>query len=98
MGPQRGRLTLEPLGHISAVYTQIAERSLLSAARVVGRILAAAERLGDFPHIGHAGLAPGTYEWPVTGLPYILVYDVHERDEEGVIPAVFHGAQDRQRD
>jgi plasmid stabilization system protein ParE len=59
--------------------------------------LAAAERLGDFPHIGHAGLAPGTYEWPVTGLPYILVHEVYEEDKEVVILAVFHGAQDRQQ-
>ena len=94
----RVRFTLEALGYIAAAHTYIAERNPLSAARVVGRILAAAERLGDFPHIGHAGLAPGTYEWPVTGLPYILVYDVHERDDEVVILAVFHGAQDRQRD
>jgi plasmid stabilization system protein ParE len=32
----------------------------------------------------------------VTGLPYILVHEVHEEDEEVVILAVFHGAQDRQ--
>jgi toxin ParE1/3/4 len=70
----------------------------LSAARVAGRIFAAAERLGDFPHIGHAGLAPGTYEIPVTGLPYILVHEVREGDEEVVILAVFHGAQDRPRE
>jgi toxin ParE1/3/4 len=92
----RVRFTLEALGHIAAIHAYIAERNPLSAARVVARILAAAERLGDFPHIGHAGLAPGTYEWPVTGLPYILVHEVHEEDEEVVILAVFHGAQDRQ--
>src|ERR1700730_3566456 len=57
------------------------------------RILAAAERLGDFPHLGHAGIARDTYEWPVTGLPYSLLHEVREDQEEVVILAVFHGAR-----
>jgi toxin ParE1/3/4 len=93
----RVRFTLEALGHIAAVHAYIVERNPVSAARVVERILAAAERLGDFPHLGHAGIARDTYEWPVTGLPYILVHEVREDQEEVEILDVFHGAQDRQR-
>src|SRR2546429_7397378 len=59
--------TLEAVTHITAIHAYIAERNPLSAARVAVQIFAAAEPLGEFPHIGHAGLAPGTYEWPVEG-------------------------------
>jgi plasmid stabilization system protein ParE len=93
----RVRFTLEALGHIAAIHTYIAQRNPVSATRVVARIFAAAEWLGEFPHIGHAGLAPDTREWPVRGLPYILVHEVQEDHDEVVILGVFHGAQDRQR-
>jgi toxin ParE1/3/4 len=75
----RLRFTLEAIEHISAIQSYVAERNPRSAARVVERILASAAQLADFPRIGHAGIAPGTYEWPVTGLPYILVHEVPRR-------------------
>jgi len=62
---------------------------------VVDRILESIARLGDLPFIGHKGIAPGTYEWVVTGLPYIVVYKIDSDHEEVQITAVFHGAQDR---
>ena len=46
--------------------------------------------------MGHVGRAPGTYEWVVPGLPYILVYEVHDADNLVAVAAVFHGAQDRE--
>jgi hypothetical protein len=48
--------------------------------------------------MGHAGRARGTLEWVVPGLPYILVYEVNDADDLLVITAVFHGAQNRDRD
>lgn len=45
--------------------------------------------------MGHVGNAPGTYEWVVTGLPYIVVYEVDSDNDEVKITAVFHGAQHR---
>jgi plasmid stabilization system protein ParE len=45
--------------------------------------------------MGHVGKAPGTYEWVVTGLPYIVVYEVDSDHDELKITAVFHGAQHR---
>jgi toxin ParE1/3/4 len=54
-----------------------------------------AERLGDFPEIGHVGVVSGTYEWTVTGLPYVVVHEVDPTNGQVVVLGVFHGAQDR---
>ncbi len=32
--------------------------------------------LGQFPQMGHEGEVPGTREFLVTGLPYIIVYRI----------------------
>jgi addiction module RelE/StbE family toxin len=66
-----------------------------SADSVIDRILESAERLGHFPYMGHVGRVPGTYEWVVPGLPYIIVYTINTNDDEVTVVAVFHGAQDR---
>ena len=67
-----------------------------SAESVIDRILESAERLGRFPYMGHVGRAPDTYEWVVTGLPYIIVYKMNTNDGEIDVVAVFHGAQHRE--
>jgi plasmid stabilization system protein ParE len=43
--------------------------------------------------MGHIGRVPGTQEWVVRGLPYIIVFEVDA--DEVVILGVFHAAQDR---
>ena len=45
--------------------------------------------------MGHTGRVPNTYEWVVTGLPYIVVYQINMDDDVVDVVAVFHGAQDR---
>jgi plasmid stabilization system protein ParE len=45
--------------------------------------------------MGHIGKASDTYEWVVTGLPYIVVYKVNTDDDVVDVVAIFHGAQDR---
>ena len=45
--------------------------------------------------MGREGRAPGTREWPVPRLPYIVVYEVYEARDEVVVTAIFHGAQNR---
>jgi toxin ParE1/3/4 len=65
---------------------------------VITRIRAAAEQLGEFPHIGHLGLVAGTHEWVVKGLPYVIVHELHARRDEVVVLGVFHGAQDRENE
>jgi plasmid stabilization system protein ParE len=63
------RFTLEALTHIATIHSYIEGRSPVAAAHVVQRIFADVDRLAEFPHIGHVGAVPGTYEWTVRGLP-----------------------------
>jgi plasmid stabilization system protein ParE len=87
------RYTIDALLHIAALHTYIDERNPVAATRVVARIRAAAERLGEFPLSGRAGALTGTREWVVHGLPYIIVHEVNETAYEVVILGVYHGAQ-----
>lgn len=97
MRPVRLRFTAEAREHIVAIFSYIRDRSPAAATQVAARIRLAAERLAEFPRMGHAGRVAGTYEWVVRGLPYIIVYqtDAGEPDEV-LILGVFHGAQDRE--
>ena len=87
------RFTLEALQHIAAIGFYIESRSARAATHIVGRIFAEVDRLGEFPQLGHIGIVPGTHEWTVSGLPYIIVHEVDEAKDEIVVLGVFHGAQ-----
>ena len=80
---------------LERIHSWIARDRPRTADSVIGRILESAERLGELPYIGHVGRARGTYEWVVTGLPYVLVYKIDIDNDEVQIIAVFHGARDR---
>ena len=95
MRPLKLRYTAEALAHISAIHDYIGSRDPTAATSVVRRIRAAAERMRQFPHIGHLGIVPGTMEWTVRGLPYVIVHEVDPDQGEVTILAVYHGAQDR---
>jgi plasmid stabilization system protein ParE len=83
---------------LDRIHAWIAKDRPHSADAVIARILESVERLGRFPYMGHAGLVRGTFEWVVPGLPYIIVYEVVAADDPVAVTAVFHGAQDRERD
>jgi toxin ParE1/3/4 len=89
------RFTLEALMHIDAIGFYLAHRSPAAAAHIVSRIVADCDRLAEFPHLGHAGRVPDTYEWTVTGLPYVVVHELNRDMTEVIIIGVFHGAQRR---
>ncbi len=48
--------------------------------------------------MGHVGMVPDTFEWVVTGRPYVIVYEIEDERDEVVVLAVFHGRQNRQSD
>lgn len=83
---------------LDRIYSWIAKDRPRSANTVVDRILESVERLGRFPDIGHIGRLPGTQEWVVPGLPYIVVYTLDRHANELTIVAVFHAAQDRDKE
>ena len=65
------------------------------ALRVLSAINTAALRLAEFPGIGRPGRLPGTREFPVTSLPYLIIYEV--LGETLTVFAVLHGARDLPR-
>jgi toxin ParE1/3/4 len=86
------------LRDIDNIHEYIARRNPRAAREVAARIRRAADHLGVWPRAGHVGRAPGTYEWVVVGLPYVIVYEIDEGADEIAIIAIFHGAQDRDVD
>jgi plasmid stabilization system protein ParE len=99
MRPVRLRYTAQAREHIAAIHQYIDERNPIAATQVVARIRLAAERLTEFPRMGHVGRVSGTHEWVVSGLPYIIVYEIGVPDpDEVVVLGVFHGAQNRKRE
>jgi toxin ParE1/3/4 len=89
------RFTVEALMHISGIRFYIEGRSKPAATHILERIFAEADRLGEFHQMGRVGIVPGTHEWTVPRLPYIIVHEVNEESDEIVVLGVFHGAQDR---
>jgi toxin ParE1/3/4 len=89
------RFMLEALTHIAGIRFYVEQRSPRAAIHIVERILAEADRLGEFPQLGRNGVVPGTYEWTVPRLPYIIVHELYDDGNEVVVLGVFHGAQTR---
>ncbi|MBC7505258.1 MAG: type II toxin-antitoxin system RelE/ParE family toxin [Sandarakinorhabdus sp.] len=65
----------------------IATDDPIVASRVVARLRKAATQLEDFA-TGRPGRVAGTYEKSVTGLPYIIAYEIISRDAVGEIVAI----------
>jgi plasmid stabilization system protein ParE len=88
------RFSIEATAHIANIHSHISEHNPRTATAVVERIFAATELLREFPHIGREGRDPGTREWVVRGLPYIIVYELDvSGPSELMVLAVFHGAR-----
>lgn len=67
-----------------------------NARSVAQRILTAIEdKIALFPRMGRPGRLSGTREWVVSGLPYIIVYQVDDARDAIVVLGVFHGAKQR---
>ena len=80
---------------LNAIIDYISLEDRAAAERVFYAISDSVSRLGDYPNMGHVGRVPDTRELSVTGLPYIVVYEVSA--EAVTVLAVFHGARDLAR-
>jgi len=83
------------LADMDGIYDFIAGHNQAAAARTILRIRASIERLEDFPRVGRRGALPGTRELVISGLPFVVVYEVAAETVD--IIAVFHAAEDRER-
>lgn len=84
------------LADIEDIFNWIAKDNPIAAKAVVNRLFSSTELLTSFPFMGHVGRDPGTLEWVVPRLPYIVVYEVDEPRGQVIVTAVFHGAQNRE--
>jgi toxin ParE1/3/4 len=91
----RVRFTLEALTYIAGIRFYIEQRSPQAAIYITERIFTEADRLGEFPQLARIGIVPGTYEWTVPRLPYIIVHELDEDSDEVIVVGIFHGAQAR---
>ena len=80
---------------LNAIIDYISLEDRAAAERVFYAISDSVSRLGDYPNMGHVGRVPDTRELSVTGLPYIVVYEISA--EAVTVLAVFHGARDLAR-
>jgi len=87
----------QALADIEGIFEWIAWDSPVTAKIVVDRLFSSIELLTSFPLMGHTGDDPGTFEWVVPRLPYIVTYEVDQEQECVIVTAVFHGAQHRGR-
>lgn len=57
-----------------AIFDHIAQDDFQTTSDIITRIIAAANRLEQFPLIGRPGRAPGTRELILPRLPYKVIY------------------------
>jgi toxin ParE1/3/4 len=77
---------------LDSIWLWIAQNNVGAAERMIARLEAAEDRLGEFPEIGQArpDVGPGIRHWPVS--VYLIFYRI---DPDAVtIVRVLHGARD----
>jgi len=76
------------IGHLAELRAYISRENPAAAARTGAMLLAAVDRLADFPNLGRPGRVSGTRELAFPGTRYVVPYRV--RGERLEIVAVFH--------
>ena len=87
----RVRWTIRALRRLDQIGAFIAKDNPNAAARVVARIVSAADNLGEQPAMGRIGRIRGTRELVLTDIPYLVPYRVVGREIE--IITVMHESQ-----
>ncbi len=77
---------------LEGIVDYIALDNPVAAESVYQEIVTVARRLPQFPALGRPGRHPETRELSVSGLPYLIIYEVSA--EEVTILAVFHTSRD----
>ena len=87
----RVRWTIRALRRLDQIGAFIAKDNPNAAARVVARIVSAADSLAEQPAMGRVGRIRGTRELVLTDIPYLVPYRVVGREIE--IITVMHASQ-----
>ena len=87
----RLRWTYSAAADLQHVADRLYDDNPSSAPEITRRLYTAPERLVLFPQSGRVGRQRGTRELVISGLPYVMVYDVV--GETVRILRVLHGAQ-----
>lgn len=93
--PLNLRFSARARAQLVAIQEYLRDHAPAAETKVGNAIREASDLLCFFPHAGRHGRSPGTREWVVHGLPYIIVYGVDAKNEEITVLSVFHGAQRR---
>jgi toxin ParE1/3/4 len=85
----------EALDDLQSIFAWIAKNDLAAARSLIDRVFDTLEKLTlpQLSRMGRIGREPGTREL-IEG-PYIIVYELRERDGEIRVIAVVHGARER---
>ena len=83
------------ISDLEHIHQWIARENPPMATKILERLFSGVRSLALFPARGRTGLEPGTRELIVPGLPYIVVYKIHDDVNELVVAAVFHTSQGR---
>lgn len=83
------KFTPQARADLIGIRAWIAEDDDRAADRVLSRIRQTAMLLGQFPMMGRTGQVEDTREFTVTGLPYVLVYQLVTATDLDIL-AVLH--------
>ncbi len=76
----RLRFTARARRHLNDIQSYISEQNPRAALAVGKRLREVTEILGHLPYLGRGGALAGTREMVVPSLPYVIVYQVRERE------------------
>lgn len=76
--------TAQADGDAEALFDHIAKDDFQTAANVITRVIAATNRLDQFPKIGRPGRVPGTRELILPKQPYVVIYR-HDKEKVTIL-------------
>ena len=86
------RFSLEAKDDLEKLKAYIARDNPAVATDVIMCVRKLANVLAAFPHLGKRSEVPDAYKIPVAGSPYLMVYEVREKQLR--VLRVYHGARD----
>lgn len=90
MRPRYSRRAISQFNRISAHIAQDSPQAAVAVGRRLRDVILA---LCRNPRLGRSGAVVGTREFPVPGLPYVIVYRLIQESDELRIAGIYHGAQ-----